>query len=249
MRARQLPPEQGTPLTRTRTHPRRWAILGLLIAFVTGLLIGVGAGGPASEDTGAKARHLEGSLASARSDLADAREHERELERRLRRATAKGEVPDLVGGSVADAKGAIEAAGVPWRTRVVRRGSSRPRGEVIAQRPRAGTVLRAGEVVTLTAAKPFPPGWKRIFSASGSGSRKTEPFKIPAGVPVRIRYSFSGGTNAILLLRKPGDGSQDELLLNEIGNYDATTRVYDREGEHYLEVEGGYWTATVEAYR
>lgn len=249
MNAPQQPPARGTLADRMRAHPRRRAILGLLIAFAAGLVAGLSAGGPSDESARAKTLGVEAALASARSDLADARERERSLTERLRRATARGEVPDLTGGSLADAEEAIDAVGVPWRTRVVRRGSSRPKGEVIGQRPRAGVVLRAGQMITLTAAKPLPPSWKRIFFASGTGSRKTEPFKIPAGVPVRIRYSFGGGTNAILLLRKPGDASQDELLLNEIGNYDATTRVYDREGEHYLEIEGGSWTATVEAYR
>jgi hypothetical protein len=246
-----------------RRHPRRWFWGTLVVA----LLVGVGIGGASASDQ-AQLDKLDRQLADVRGEL---RETRGELERTsgqlgeatdraddlqaelddanatVKRLSAKGEVPDLTGGTVSDAEDAV--TDFEWKIKTVSRATSDAKpGTVIAQVPREGTVLRNGRSVTLTVAKKPPPSWKTIFSFSGSGSRKSDEFRVPDG-KVRISYAFTGNTNAILEIGVPGDEFGGELLLNEIGDYSDTTRVYGHAGQRFLDVEGGSWNIQVQVFK
>lgn len=64
-------------------------------------------------------------------------------------------VPDLVGMAVAQAKAALSAAGLRWRTVLRRTGAAAP-GTVVAQSPGADRSRTPGSVVTLTVAQAPP---------------------------------------------------------------------------------------------
>ena len=38
-------------------------------------------------------------------------------------------------------------------------------------------------------------------------------------------------------------------MLNEIGDFSDTTRLYDSEGKHYLKINGGTWSVQVQAFK
>jgi len=223
---------------------------------VLGLLIGGAIGGGIAADTQTQLDDTRADLTATRSDLSDAREasanlrsDRADLAAQLKRATAKAEVPSLTGGTVEDAQSKIEDLGTDWNVRARSQVSNEPEGTVVAQLPTEGTILRRGRSVTLLVAKPAPPSWKTIYTVSGSGSKRTDTFTIPAGLKIRVQYSFSGDTNAILSLNKPGDELEDDLLLNEIGDFSDTTRVYDKSGRYYFEIEGGSWNVSLQAFK
>jgi hypothetical protein len=233
-----------------RRHPRRSFWATLVVALIVGAALG--AAGSSQQD---EIDRLDDRLATTRSDLQDARDENETLQGDLdqanstvERLTAKGEVPDLTGGTVADAEDAV--ADYDWNLKVSREPTDEVEpGIVISQSPPEGTVLKAGRSLALTVARKPPPSWKTIFSFSGSGSRKSDEFTVPSGLKTRISYTFSGNTNAILEIGVPGDEFGGELLLNEIGDYSDTTRVYNQAGRRFLDVEGGSWTVEVQVFK
>ena len=235
-----------TAWIRRRPRLAVWTAAGA--AFLVGA--GVGAAGAANQE---EIDRLEEELARAEQQRDQARDRAATAQERLDAAnerigelTAQGEVPDFTGRTVDEAKQLGEA--YQWRFRTVRRPSDERPGTVIAQQPAEGRTLERGRSVTLVVAAPRPKSWKTIFSLSGAGSKRSDEFEIPPG-KVRIRYSFSGNTNAILYLKDPEDELNSELLLNEIGNFSDTTRVYGHEGTRYLEVDGGTWNVEVQVYK
>ena len=64
-------------------------------------------------------------------------------------------VPDLVGTAVAQAKAALSAAGLRWRT-VLRRTDAAAPGTIVAQSPGADRSRTPGSVVMLTVAQALP---------------------------------------------------------------------------------------------
>jgi hypothetical protein len=224
-----------------------WTTLG--ISMIVGL--GLGAAGA---DNSVELEAANDKLAStetkldAESTRADDLESERDQALQdLERATAKGEVPSFVGDSREDAEGSEIVEQFGWKIDTASRPSDEPIGTVLEQSVREGDVLRRGHRITLTVAAKRPKQWTTIFEESGAGSKRTDEFRIPPG-KARINYTFTGDTNAILWLNTPGEEFGDGLL-NEIGDYSDTTRIYDAEGTHYLEIEGGSWTVSVQVFK
>jgi hypothetical protein len=200
-------------------------------------------------DSRADLRNVREDLDAARTENESVQSDLEEAEATVERLSAKGEVPDFTGGTVSEAESA--AQDYDWRIKTTEQASSDAApGTVISQTPAEGTTLKAGRSIALVVAKKPPPSWKTIYSFSGSGARKSDEFTIPAGAKTRIAYTFTGDTNAILQLGIPGgDEFSGELLLNEIGDYSDTTRVYGHSGRRFLDVEGGNWTIEVQVYR
>jgi hypothetical protein len=230
----------------------------LAAAFVVGAGIGA-AGADQSDklnatksqlaDAQSRAHHLTSSLSDERATSHHLQDDLDTAKAKIKRLTAKGDVPRLTGGSESDARLDDLVVDLGWHVRTTSQPSDAEPGTVIAQQPSEGVTLKRGKTITLTVAVPRPKAWKTIASFSGSGSKRTDEFRIPRGVKTRISYSYSGETNAILEIKKPGDGEfGGDLLLNEIGNYSDTTRLYDKRGKYYLDIEGGSWTVSVQAF-
>jgi hypothetical protein len=189
-------------------------------------------------------------LADVRSRNASERRQISHLRGQMKRLTAVGRLPDLTGEDVADAQDSQLVSDFEWKVRTVHVPSSRPVGTVISQSPAAGTNLKRGADVTLSVAAPMPKQWVTVASFSGAGSGRTATFQVPTGAKVRAHYVFNGDTNAILELKQPGDGEfGGDLLLNEIGNYDQSTRLYDLHGHYYFDIQGGTWTVQVQVFK
>lgn len=241
------PTAPGRVRAHFQRHPLVWLAAAAALALMLGLGIGLAAQQPTLDDERAKSRDLGDQLTDARSKLNASESKLKAADARIAKLTAKGEVPSFVGGTVDDAE-AI-AADYDWVVKTRTQPSDRPRGEVISQFPVEGRTLRRGRSITLVTAVPRPKAWRTVRSFSGSGSERTDEFTIPSG-KVRLKYSFSGDTNAILTLHSPGDDEfGGDLLLNEIGDRSGQTRLYDAEGEHYLEIQGGSWSVEVQAFR
>ena len=235
-----------------------WLTLGL--SLFVGLVIGVAAASNQAEldKQTARADQAETKLAQVSDErddfenqLADAKEENASLAAQVKTLSAKGEVPDFTDQDIGDAEDEDVIDAYDWRIKTVREISDRAPGTVISQSPEEGTVLKAGRSITLTVAKkppPKPPEWVTIRSFSGSGATNTDEFRIPRGSKARLQYIFTGDTNAILALARPGDEFGGDLLLNEIGDYASSTRVYDS-GTFYLDVEGGSWTVNVQVFK
>jgi serine/threonine protein kinase/class 3 adenylate cyclase/uncharacterized membrane protein HdeD (DUF308 family) len=74
-------------------------------------------------------------------------------------------VPDLAGRSIAQASGALEAAGLRLGARNETHSDTEPEGEVVAQEPALGNEVEAGSLVSVTVSsgphevrRPVPPG-------------------------------------------------------------------------------------------
>jgi hypothetical protein len=46
-----------------------------------------------------------------------------------------------------------------------------------------------------------------------------------------------------------GDDSFGDLIVNEIGPYSGTSRLYGKSGTYYLDVDGGSWTIEVQVFK
>jgi PASTA domain len=220
-----------------------WIIAGVSLA------IGLGIGAAAADDPGTRdeLRTTKAELADTRSELADTERARDEAEARVKTLSAKGEVPDLTGGTVDEAESAV--AEFEWKIKTTSQPSEKDPGTVLSQSPEEGTILKTGRSIRLIVAKPAPKQWQTIASFSGRGSKKTDEFTIPDGPKARIKYTFTGDTNAILSLEPVGGPEyESETLLNEIGDYSDTTRVYES-GRFYLEVQGGSWTIEVQVFK
>lgn len=258
------PDRDGRLTAAIRRRPRRWFWLPLAVALFIGVALGAGSSSQQNEvdrldtqlqdaraETGSTRDELTGAknaLEVAGSEMDEVRTELDDANSTIKRLRAKGELPDLTGGTVGDAKGA--AGDYLWNFKTVTRARSDVEpGTVVEQSPVEGTVLRSGRSVTLTVAKKPPPSWKSIFTFTGAGARKSDEFTIPRSSKARIAYSFAGDTNAILELGVPGDEFGGELLLNEIGDFSDVTRVYNHAGRRFLDVEGGTWNIDVQVFK
>jgi hypothetical protein len=127
-------------------------------------------------------------------------------------------------------------------------------GTVIAQQFAPGRRLDRGASIRLTVAGKAPPKpkqWVTTYSTSGAGAKRTGEFTIPSGQKVRVRYTFVGDVNDTLHMTKPeeGDDSFGDLIVNEIGPYSGTSRLYGKSGTYYLDVDGGSWTVEVQVFK
>lgn len=237
------PPDQGGRFAGwIARRPRTvfWVTLGVA------LLLGMGIGA-AAVDNAEELAAVKDDL-SAQTAKADAMEEERDdALADLERATAKGEVPSFIGDYVEDAETSDQVEQFGWKIDATKEPSDKTVGTVIEQSVPEGKVLGRGRTIALTVAVEPPKQWTTIFEESGAGSKRTDEFRIPPG-KARINYSFTGDTNAILWLNTPGEEFGDGLL-NEIGDYSDSTRIYDAEGIRYLEIEGGQWTVSVQVFK
>lgn len=250
------PPSRGRFIRWVVRRPKTAFWSTLAVALLLGAIIGA-AGADNSEELAAVQDELSAETARAdglqteRDDL-EAEREDLEAERddalaELERATARGRVPSFVGEDLADVRGSEIVDRYGWKVKTTHEPSDRRVGTILKQSVPEGNILARGMSIGVTVAKERPPEWTTIFEESGAGSKITDEFRIPAG-KARISYSFTGGTNAILQLRQPGDDF-GELLLNEIGDYSDTTRVYNQTGTRYLEIDGGQWSVQVQVFK
>lgn len=243
------PPEGGRFFGWVARRPKR----AFWITLVAALMLGAGIGAAAT-DNSTELAAVKDDLATEtaradglQTDLDEVEDERDDALAELEAATARGKVPLFVGDDIAAAEDSELVDRYGWKISTTREPSDKPVGTVLKQSVRQGRVLDAGQSIRLTVAKERPPEWTTIFEQSGAGSTRTNEFRVPPG-KVRINYTFTGGTNAILQLRQPGDDF-GELLLNEIGDYSDTTRVYGQVGTRYLEIEGGQWSVAVQVFR
>ncbi|PTL60069.1 Stk1 family PASTA domain-containing Ser/Thr kinase [Paraconexibacter algicola] len=171
-----------------------------------------------------------------------------------RRITARGKVPSFQGQDVDTARDRAVVDDFDWRVTQRSSVSRAEPGTVIAQRPSAGRTLARGGTIELVVAKkppPRPKQWVTIYSLDGAGSKRTGEFRIPGDVKVRVRYTFGGDSNDTLQLKTPeeGDDSFGDLIVNEIGPFSGSTRLYGKSGTYYFDVNGGSWTIEVQAFK
>lgn len=238
-----------------------WLTLGLA------LFIGIGIGAASSSSDSNKtelasarsqaataqtrADHAQSQVSSLQGRVTDLQGQVKSANALVKRATAHGPVPDLTGHTVGGAKDAISRTGIHWRVKTTSAPSDSSPGTVIDQSPSEGTNLHAGRTVTLTVAVPRPKEWRTVVSLSGSGEQHTDEFRIPAGMKARLNYSFSGEDNDVIELKSPGEGDDDfgDLLFNEIGPKQGTTRLYGSSGTRYLDIEGDSWQVQVQVFK
>jgi beta-lactam-binding protein with PASTA domain len=248
------------------SKPKQAFWVTLIAALIVGFAAGAASGGSQAEadkaaSDAATVRHQ---LADARSELARVRAQATVLNTDLtsakRRAStaetavktlsAKAEVPRFTGRDASDADDNELVGQLDWKLRTVSRvsASAQP-GTVISQSPSEGHVLKAGRSITLVVARkppPKPKQWVTIKTLTGASSTKTDEFRVPSGVKARLRYSMpQDSNNSIILYRAPMEYM--DLLLNEIGPQQGTTRLYER-GTFYLDVTGSY-TIQVEIFK
>jgi PASTA domain len=216
----------------------------LVVALLVGIVLGAG-----GADNSAELEAVESDLA-AEIARADGLQQERdEVIADLERATARGKVPLFVGDYIENAQGSEVVERYGWDVRVTEQPSDEPVGMVLAQSVPEGRVLDQDQSIRLTVAKKRPKQWTTLFGQSGAGQTQTDEFNIPGGTKVRVLYSFGGSSNSVLELMKPGDDLGSQLLVNEIGSHEGTTRVYDAEGTHYLQLMGDSWSVQVQAFK
>jgi len=251
-------PERGGLFGWVARKPKLAFFVTAGVALVIG--IGLGAAGGVSQsqldDAKAKAGDAERKLAQVsrerdelqadreelQGDLASATDRADTSEAAIKKLTAKADVPDFTGDTVADARGNDRVDSLGWKIRTVtRETSSASPGTVLSQKPAEGRTLGSGRSITLTVAKkppPKPKQWVTITTLQGDSSTKTEEFTVPRGAKARLVYSMPGDTNnAIILYKAPKE--YIDLLLNEIGPQQGTTRLYEP-GRFYLDVTGSY---------
>ncbi len=250
-------PPQEPPPGRARAtaarHPLAVAAGAGAVALIIGAAIGVAAGRSSQQGSIDRARSdaasVQAELDSARERSASDQQEIAAAQATIEKLKARGTVPNFVGDTLDEAQSADEVSSYEWDVKVRRQVSGRAEGTVLEQSPREGAVLARGRSVTLTVAKAAPPSWKTIKEWSGSGSTRTDEFRIPDG-KVRLKWQFSGDTNAIINLKDPGgDELSGDLILNEIGNQDSASRLYNGAGTYYLEIEGGSWSLQLQEYK
>ena len=243
--------------------PRRGRLFGWVSAkpktafwttLVVALLLGAGIGA-AGADNSEDLTAAKDELTAVKDDLGTERARANTMEgerdealEEVERATAKGEVPSFVGDSIGSAETSELVERFGWKITSTNEPSDEAVGTVLKQSIPEGDILRRGQAIALTVAAKRPKQWTTIFEQSGSGQLNTDEFRIPAG-KVRVVYSFGGSSNSVLTLKTPGDDLGDELLVNEIGAHEGTSRIYDAEGTHYLELMGDSWTVSVQVFK
>jgi hypothetical protein len=109
---------------------------------------------------------------------------------------ARVRVPNVVGRSSAQARGALAQAHLRYRTSLVAALGASP-GSVKRQAPRAGVSARRGATIALSVAE--PPRWRTLTTFSGDRDGHSVPFRIE-GRRWRVRYSMSYDGSCRLLL-------------------------------------------------
>jgi hypothetical protein len=263
-----FPPSDLQPPPRSRLFT--WVARKPKTAFwttaVVALFLGVAIGGSGGIDQStldnansrgdraeAKTAEVKSQLAAMTNRAENAEGANAQLKDKVATLSAKGEVPALTGMDVDDARADDAVSSYNWRVHTVRKISARTPGTVLAQSPAEGTTLKAGRSITLTVAKKAPPKpkqWVTVKTLSGASSTKTPEFTIPSGSKARLTYAMpEDGNNIIDLYRasSSGDDLPEDLLLNEIGPQNGTTRLYDS-GTFYLDVTGAY-TINVQVFK
>lgn len=253
-----------------RRRPVTWLLAAFVVALLAGGAIGQSGSVPKSDLDKASTRNAElereVGMASRRANYAETRIAELtkarnsavrradEAEAEAQRITARGEVPSFQGQTVDGARERSVLDDFDWRITQQSRVSGAEPGTVIAQRPRPGSTLNRGGTINLVVAKKAPPKpkqWVTIYSLTGTGSKRTGEFRIPGDKKVRVKYSYGGDSNDTLQLKTPeeGDDSFGDLIVNEIGPYTGTTRLYGKSGTYYLDVDGGSWNIEVQVFK
>ena len=254
------PPRRGRMFAWVARKPKTAFWVTSITALIPGAAIGGSGGTDQSKLDAANARATaaEGKSAAlqtqltAMTDRAEKAEGQTaQLKDKVTTLSAKGEMPSLVGMDYADARDDETVSTYHWRVRSRTVVSGREPGTVLAQSPREGTTLKSGRSITLTVARKAPPKpkqWVTVKTFSGGSSTKTPEFTIPSGAKARLTYSMPEDSNNIIELYKASDSDlPEDLLLNEIGPQNGTTRLYDS-GTFYLDVTGAY-TINVQVFK
>jgi hypothetical protein len=250
-------PPGGSPPPRglvgwVRKHPGA-ALGAIVLALAAGLAAGFLIGGnrsdekKRSDEAGARVASLEKERQRLRGRLDTAEGRVAALRQRVRKLSARGEVPSFVGEQVRDAEADPSVATYNWKIRTSGEVSSETPGTVLHQSPAEGTSLGAGRSIALVVAKKAPRSeWVTIKTFTGADATKTDEFTIPRGARARVVYDMPTNTdNAILLYRPPRE--LVELLVNDVGPQKGSARLYDS-GTFYLDVSGDY-TIKVQVFR
>ncbi len=253
-----------------RRRPATWLVVTAVDCLGAGAAIGQGDTVPKADLDKAEARvaTLDSRLTAAQRRLDDSTRENTALRGErdaaadraakavadAKRITARGKVPNFSGRRVDGIRESQTVQDFEWQVTQTSRISGAVPGTVIKQDPAPGRTLDRGATVRLTVAKKAPPKpkqWVTTYSTSGSGAKRTGEFSIPSGQKVRVRYSFGGDTNDTLQLKEPeeGDDSFGDLIVNEIGVYSGTSRLYGKSGTYYLDVDGGSWTIEVQVFK
>jgi PASTA domain len=252
------PPPDGSDAGTTRWWARHPAVAlaGLVVALLAGLGIGFAAGRSDAGGERERADSAEARLADVSSERDGLRSRAETAERRaailrqrVRKLSAKGDVPSFVGSQLADVESDQTVAAYNWKISTTEQISTQQPGTVLSQSPSEGTTLKAGRSIQLVIAKKAPPKpkqWITIQTLSGADSTKTNEFTIPSGAKARLLYDMPQDTNNAITLYRPPHEYVD-LLLNEIGPQQGSTRLYER-GTFYLDVTGSY-TIQVQVFK
>jgi hypothetical protein len=224
-------------------------------ALLIGLAVGLVVGGNQDEERNradqaeSRAAAVEKERDALRGRLDQAEGQVAGLRQRVKKLTAKGDVPSFVGDQISDVEADQSVAAFNWKIRTTDQISDQPPGTVLSQSPPEGTSLKAGRSISVVVAKKAPPKpkeWVTIKTLTGADSTKTDEFTVPGGVKARLQYDMPGDTNnAITLYRRPKE--YVDLLLNEIGPQQGVTRLYEP-GTFYLDVTGSY-TIQVQVFK
>jgi len=123
-------------------------------------------------------------------------------------------LPNLVGNSTAEAAGDLTELGLTARTEEVRT-NERPKGEVIATEPPAGTQVQAGDQVTLRVAAPTAIDLLALApDATWTSGSQTVPFGRDA--------TGTGGSARVVEDAQLIDGQEATVLVTEPGNLMVT---------------------------
>lgn len=263
-------PQDGGVRGLLRRRPITWLVVAAFVALIAGAGIGQSGGVPQADLDQAKEEStaLRQKLAATERELDDsARQVEALTSERdeatdraatavadAKRMTAKGKVPNFSGRRVDGIRDSQIVEDFEWQVTQTSAISGAEPGTVIKQDPQPGRSLDRGATVRLTVAKKAPPKpkqWVTTYSTSGAGAKRTGEFSIPSDEKVRVRYSFGGDVNDTLQLKEPeeGDDSFGDLIVNEIGVFSGTSRLYGKSGTYYLDVDGGSWTIEVQVFK
>jgi hypothetical protein len=246
------PPRRGRLFAWVARKPKTAFWVTAIAALLLGVAIG-GSGGieqstldkanARADAAQAQSTKLKGQLDAATQRAQTAEGANAQLKDKITALSAKGEVPSLTGMDYADVRDDSTVATYKWRVRSRTQISDRSPGTVIGQSPREGTTLKSGRSITLTVARKAPPKpkqWVTIKTFAGASATKTPEFTIPSGTKARVTYAMpEDGNNIIDLYRASDSDLPEDLLLNEIGPQNGTTRLY-KSGTFYLDVTGAY---------
>lgn len=92
--------------------------------------------------------------------------------------------------------------------------------------------------------------YQQVFSFSGSGGKKSEPFII-TGSRFKIKYSCTNTTLCSAMVYKPGKQITEGIIVNTTQPTADETIFYSGSGEYYIEASMmvGNFTMTVEDYK